>query len=136
MNEHLNKLKGVIVYFEAENMFKNKFGKLCIKPVMLKITKNMKDEYMKHQKILDLFEAQPILTFNEGKKHWLEKDKKKLLYLAVDFTQKEFKGNKYYPSEMFECNNKVNIELIRKNEVKSLIETRFETEVEIHPDEL
>ena len=49
-------------------MFKNKFGKLCIKPVMLKITKNMKDEYMKHQKILDLFEAQPILTFNEGKK--------------------------------------------------------------------
>ena len=32
--------------------------------------------------------------------------------------------------------NKVNIEVIRKNEVKSLIETRFETEVEIHPDEL
>ena len=84
MNEHLNKLKGVIVYFEAENMFKNKFGKLCIKPVMLKITKKS-DEYLKHQKILDLFKVQPILSFNEGKKHWLEKDKKKLMYLSIDF---------------------------------------------------
>ena len=37
---------------------------------------------------------------------------------------------------MFECNNKVNIEIIRKNEVKSLIETRFETEEEINPEAL
>ena len=126
-------LKGLIVYFEAGNMFKNKFGKLCIKPVMLKLTTN-KDEYLKHQKILDLFEAQPILTFNEGKKHWFEKDKTKLLYLVIELKEKEFNSFKYYPSEMFQCTNQKNIELIRKNEIQVPSVQSEIKEIEISPD--
>ena len=140
MNEKFKNIKGIVVYFEAENMFKNKFGKLCIKPVMLKITTSLttlNDEYLKHQKILDLFEAQPVLSFNEGKKHWFEKDKSKLMYLTVDFKLKEYNGIKYYPSEMFQCLVQKNIDLIRKNKV-SIPFSKLEPiiEEEISPDEI
>ena len=137
MKTKYSNLTGLIVYFEAANMFKNKFGKLCIKPVMLKLQLNkIKDEYMKHQLILETFEAQPIISFNEGKKHWLEKDKSKLLYLAIDIDEKEFNGHKYFPSEMLMCSKQKNIDLIRKNEVKiSFIQNEI-VEDEINPDAL
>ena len=137
MNNKIPNIKGAMVYFEGSNMFKNKFGKLCIKPVMLKLTKGLtteKDEYIKHQKILDMFEAQPILSFGEGKTRWLVKDKLKLYYLAVDFKIKEWNGFKYYPSEMFECIVENNIKLIRSNEVHGNESLEHKNEDEIPPD--
>lgn len=129
---------GAIVYFEASNMFKNKFGKLCIKPVMLKVQIGVttdKDVYIKHQKIIDMFEGQPIITFSEGKTRFMPKDKRNLYYLAVDFCIKEYNGIKYYPSEMFECIVKNNIKLIRDNIIKPS-EAKEIIEEEIPPDAL
>ena len=137
MNLKFTNIKGATIYFEGADMFKNKFGKLCIKPVMLKLSKGLtteKDEYIKHQKILDLFEAQPILSFGEGKTRWMVKDKTDLYYLLVDFKIKEWNNFKFYPSEMFKCHVEKNIKIVRDNEVH-FEPTITDQEEEISPDE-
>ena len=64
MNDKYNNPSGVIVYFEASQAFMNKFDKICVKPVMIKVQK-LKDVYIKHEDIIKMFDGQLILTFTE-----------------------------------------------------------------------
>ena len=138
MNDKYNNPSGVIVYFEASQAFMNKFDKICVKPVMIKVQK-LKDIYIKHEDIIKMFDGQLILTFTENRSRHLPRDKQNLYYLTIDFNQKEYNGVTYYKTEMFQSMNTKNIELIRKqiirhNKEGTNTELEFTQEHEIPPD--
>ena len=120
MNDKYNNPSGVIVYFEASQAFMNKFDKICVKPVMIKVQK-LKDVYIKHE---------------ENRSRHLPRDKQNLYYLTIDFNQKEYNGFTYYKTEMFQSMNPKNVELIRKqiNKEGTNTELEFTQEHEIPPD--
>ena len=117
MNDKYNNPSGVIVYFEASQAFMNKFDKICVKPVMIKVQK-LKDIYIKHEDIIKMFDGQLILTFTENRSRHLPRDKQNLYYLTIDFNQKEYNGVTYYKTEMFQSMNPKNVELIRKQIIR------------------
>ena len=148
MNNKYNNPSGAIVYFEASQSFMNKFDKICVKPVMIKVQK-LKDIYIKHEDIIKMFDGQLILTFTENRSRHLPRDKQNLYYLTIDFNQKEYKapygaqgeahGFTYYKTEMFQSTNPKNVELIRKqiirpNKEGANTEQEFIQEHEIPPD--
>ena len=138
MNDKYNNPSGVIVYFEASQAFMNKFDKICVKPVMIKVQK-LTDIYIKHEDIIKMFDGQLILTFTENRSRHLPRDKQNLYYLTIDFNQKEYNGFTYYKTEMFQSMNPKNVELIRKqiirhNKEGTNTELEFTQEHEIPPD--
>ena len=138
MNDKYNRPSGVVAYFEASQSFMNKFGKICVKPVMIKVQK-LKDVYIKHEDIVKMFDGQLVLTFTENRSRHLPRDKQNLYYLTIDFNQKEYNGFTYYPTEMFQSMNPKNVELIRKqiirhNKEGTNTELEFTQEHEIPPD--
>ena len=138
MNDKYNNPSGVIVYFEASQAFMNKFDKICVKPVMIKVQK-LKDVYIKHEDIIKMFDGQLILTFTENRSRHLPRDKQNLYYLTIDFNQEEYNGFTYYKTEMFQSMNPKNVELIRKqiirhNKEGTNTELEFTQEHEIPPD--
>ena len=138
INDKYNNPSGVIVYFEASQAFMNKFDKICVKPVMIKVQK-LKDIYIKHEDIIKMFDGQLILTFTENRSRHLPRDKQNLYYLTIDFNQKEYNGFTYYKTEMFQSMNTKNVELIRKqiirhNKEGTNTELEFTQEHEIPPD--
>ena len=138
INDKYNNPSGVIVYFEASQAFMNKFDKICVKPVMIKVQK-LKDIYIKHEDIIKMFDGQLILTFTENRSRHLPRDKQNLYYLTIDFNQKEYNGVTYYKTEMFQSMNTKNVELIRKqiirhNKEGTNTEQEFTQEHEIPPD--
>ena len=140
MNDKYNNPSGVIVYFEASQAFMNKFDKICVKPVMIKVQK-LKDVYIKHEDIIKMFDGQLILTFTENRSRHLPRDKQNLYYLTIDFNQKEYNGFTYYKTEMFQSMNTKNVELIRKQIIRHNKEgtnterkQEFTQEHEIPPD--
>ena len=138
MNNKYNNPSGAIVYFEASQSFMNKFDKICVKPVMIKVQK-LKDIYIKHEDIIKMFDGQLVLTFTENRSRHLPRDKQNLYYLTIDFNQKEYNGFTYYKTEMFQSMNPKNVELIRKqiirpNKEGANTEQEFIQEHEIPPD--
>ena len=138
MNDKYNNPSGAIVYFEASQSFMNKFDKICVKPVMIKVQK-LKDIYIKHEDIIKMFDGQLILTFTENRSRHLPRDKQNLYYLTIDFNQKEYNGFTYYKTEMFQSMNPKNVELIMKqiirhNKEGTNTELEFTQEHEIPPD--
>ena len=117
MNNKYNNPSGAIVYFEASQSFMNKFDKICVKPVMIKVQK-LKDVYVKHEDISKMFDGQLVLTFTENRSRHLPRDKQNLYYLTIDFNQKEYNGFTYYKTEMFQSTNPKNVELIRKQIIR------------------
>ena len=117
MNNKYNNPSGAIVYFEASQSFMNKFDKICVKPVMIKVQK-LKDIYIKHEDIIKMFDGQLVLTFTENRSRHLPRDKQNLYYLTIDFNQKEYNGFTYYKTEMFQSMNPKNVELIRKQIIR------------------
>ena len=138
INDKYNNPSGAIVYFEASQAFMNKFDKICVKPVMIKVQK-LKDVYIKHEDIIKMFDGQLILTFTENRSRHLPRDKQNLYYLTIDFNQKEYNGFTYYKTEMFQSMNTKNVELIRKqiirhNKEGANTELEFTQEHEIPPE--
>ena len=138
INDKYNNPSGVIVYFEASQAFMNKFDKICVKPVMIKVQK-LKDVYIKHEDIIKMFDGQLILTFTENRSRHLPRDKQNLYYLTIDFNQKEYNGFTYYKTEMFQSMNPKNVELIMKQIIRhdkegTNTELEFTQEHEIPPD--
>ena len=113
INEHKlaeNILK-VKVYYKGTYTFKNKFDQMCIKPIYIIIFTNTKPVYLNHEKLLALFDAQPVISFKSNKARRIPEGKYRLnmFYLTIDFKQQETKeGYKYYPIEIHkETNEKV-----------------------------
>ena len=55
---------GAVLYYEGHDAFKNKYGKICVKPVLIELRKydareftGIKNIYIKHQQILDMFDG-------------------------------------------------------------------------------
>ena len=101
------------IYFDGDEVFKNQFNNTCIKSIFIQLNGEEK-VYLSHKKILETFGGQLIVSFNENSKRKLSKTKGTLFKLIIEFEQKEFGGNKFYPSVIVTCNNKRNIELIRR----------------------
>ena len=98
---------GATLYYEGHDAFKNKYGKICVKPVLIELRKcdgrkcdGIKKIYIKHQQILDMFDGQLVLTFTESKKRSMP-NKKDLYCISMAFDQEEYNGINYYPSETF-----------------------------------
>ena len=130
------------VYFESSDTFKNKFNKICIKPVFITIHQGLpttRNHYLKHEAIINVFHIQPIITFNEHKYTSFTNSNNELLYLSIYFKPKQFNDTQYYPFMISKCIVNKNIELIRKNEIKnepnnsSIFFNSFEDEI---PDDL
>ena len=110
------------VYFESSDTFKNKFNKICIKPVFITIHQGLpttRNHYLKHEAIINVFHIQPIITFNEHKYTSFTNSNNSLLYLSIYFKPKQFNDTQYYPFMISKCIVNKNIELIRKNEIKN-----------------
>ena len=108
------------VYFESSDTFKNKFNKICIKPVFITIHQGLpttRNHYLKHEAIINVFHIQPIISFNEHKYTSFTNLNNSLLYLSIYFKPKQFNDAQYYPFVVFKCVVNKNIELIRKNEI-------------------
>ena len=108
------------VYFESSDTFKNKFNKICIKPVFITIHQGLpttRNHYLKHEAIINVFHIQPVITFNEHKYTSFTNSNNELLYLSIYFKPKQFNDTQYYPFMISKCIVNKNIELIRKNEI-------------------
>ena len=115
MKEHLDdQIKNVTAYFDGDDVFKNQFNNICVKPIFIKVTYDTENKYLSHKKIIEMFGGELVLSFNENNKRKLTKAKNLLYELKIDFQTKEFNGNKYYPSTISTCLNKRNIDMIRK----------------------
>ena len=124
---------GATLYYEGHDAFKNKYGKICVKPVLLELRKydareftGIKNIYIKHQQILDMFDGQLVLTFTESKKRDMP-NKKDLFYISIHFEQEEYNNIKYYPSETFTLlpssnRNKQIIDAVRNQIVRKVPE--------------
>ena len=90
---------GASLYYEGHDAFKNKYGKICVKPVLIELRKCdghvVKKIYIKHQQILDMFDGQLVLTFTESKKRDMP-NKKDLFYISIQFEQEEYNNIKYH----------------------------------------
>lgn len=98
---------GAVLYYEGHDAFKNKYGKICVKPVLIELHKYdghvegcIKNIYIKHQQILDMFDGQLVLNFTESKKRSMPNNKD-LYFISMAFEQEEYNNIKYYPSSTF-----------------------------------
>ena len=107
---------GCSIYFEPNESFKNKFNKECIKPIAIRFNGVYKSFIISHQKVIDLFnKQQPKITFYESYNRKIHQPKitfcesynrkinknASLEYLNISFEQKEYKGQPYYPAEIY-----------------------------------
>ena len=98
---------GATLCYEGHDAFKNKYGKICVKPVFLVLHKydghvdgGIKKIHFKHQQILDMFDGQLVLNFTESKKRSMPNNKD-LYFISMAFEQEEYNNIKYYPSSTF-----------------------------------
>ena len=123
------------VYFESSDTFKNKFNKICIKPVFITIHQGLtttRNLYLKHQGIINLFNIQPVISFNEHKYTSFTNFNNSLLYLSINFKLKQLNDFQYYPFIVSKCIVDKNIKLIRDNEINNSF-NNFEDEI---PDDV
>ena len=124
---------GAVLYYEGHDAFKNKYGKICVKPVLIDLHKYdghvegcIKNIYIKHQQILDMFDGQLVLNFTESKKRGMP-IKKDLYFISIQFEEEEYNNIKYYPSETFTLlpssnRNKQIIDAVRNQIVRKVPE--------------
>ena len=95
-----------LLYFEPNESFKNKFNKTCIKPIAIAFNGLNEKFTISHKKVLELFDnLQPIITFTDSYKRTINK-MEPIQYLNLSFEQKEYKGQPYYPAEIYTSLNK------------------------------
>lgn len=113
-----NSFEQAILYFEGEDTFLNKFDQICCKPIFIQLDSTDNSTYINLKKIEELFETKPIINFHENK--FKKIDKKKLnnmFVLVIDFKIKTLNNPEkttYHSCYVSECQNKRNVEKIRK----------------------
>ncbi|KAK8876424.1 hypothetical protein M9Y10_006631 [Tritrichomonas musculus] len=79
------------LYFEGKDSFNNKYKQLCIKPIFIELfTVSDKKLYIKNKEILEIYEKQLCVSFNESVKRSLPKNKSKQFILNVNFEIQEY----------------------------------------------
>lgn len=115
-NNYTKYKPSIVVYFEAKDVYKNKFG-LSIKPLFIKAN-STPIKCIKFDKILEIFQCQPIICFKENKDRYIpaEENRKDMFSLNISLEQSEFNEIKYYPSFMLHENSgDTNIKKIRNH---------------------
>ena len=103
----------IILYFEKKDVFKNKFNRLCIKPVIIKIIDAVDEKYIfGHKDILKSFNGQPIITCSESYRRYIPKDDKAYIMTIVPEKHNYQDVVDYYPAEMFRIDDKKTKEAI------------------------
>lgn len=110
-----NKFIRAVCYFEGDTAFKNKFNKICCKPLFITLegTNKRNNIYLSYNKINSLFNDSIIITFNNKFELNSKTSQNKIYVLVIEFEQKTYLGTQYYPSHVTVCENKHNIERIR-----------------------
>ena len=103
------------LYFEGNELFKNKYEKQCMKPIFIElIDKKNNSTYISHKEILDIYDGQLVVSYNENNKRKIDPIKKNSLFkMTIYFEKKQFNGNTYYNSIIREVNNTKNRDKIR-----------------------
>ncbi len=108
---------GCNVYFEGNDTYKNKFGKLGIRPVAVEMRGSANNILITHKTLLEYFKGQPVISSSKLWDRLNPADKSKVHVLKVSFTTKEYEGTPYYPAQISILSIKSNIEKIRNQEV-------------------
>ncbi|KAK8836399.1 hypothetical protein M9Y10_039742 [Tritrichomonas musculus] len=132
--EHINNQASDVIsaniYFEGDDMFKNQFKNTCIKPIFIELKcKDDKKKYITYKEIIEQFNGELIISFNESDKRKITKPKGMMFRLFIDFMQKEFNGINYYPSQIISVMNKKNI-----NKIKSQVHKQNYIEEDLPDD--
>ena len=90
----------VILWFEPDRTFTNKYKQYCIKPIALTLSGD-KSLTLTHKTLLDEFDnVQPIISFTKSKLRSIAKIKKeRLAFLSIKIEQNEFDCKVFYPSQ-------------------------------------
>lgn len=113
---NFNDFEGCNVYFEGNDTYKNKFGKLGIRPVAVEM-RGLNNILITHKTLLEYFKGQPVISSSKLWDRLNPADKSKVHVLKVSFTTKEYEGTPYYPAQISILSIKSNIEKIRNQEV-------------------
>lgn len=113
---NFNDFEGCNVYFEGNDTYRNKFGKLGIRPVAVEM-KGLNNILITHKTLLEYFKGQPVISSSKLWDRLNQADKSKVHVLKVSFTTKEYEGTPYYPAQISILSIKSNIEKIRNQEV-------------------
>lgn len=113
---NFNDFEGCNVYFEGNDTYRNKFGKLGIRPVAIEM-KGLNNILITHKTLLEYFKGQPVISSSKLWDRLNPADKSKVHVLKVSFTTKEYEGTPYYPAQISILSIKRNIEKIRNQEV-------------------
>ena len=113
---NFNDFEGCNVYFEGNDTYRNKFGKLGIRPVAVEM-KGLNNILITHKTLLEYFKGQPVISSSKLWDRLNPADKSKVHVLKVSFTTKEYEGTPYYPAQISILSIKSNIEKIRNQEV-------------------
>ncbi len=110
-----NKFIRAVCYFEGDAAFKNKFNKICVKPLFITLEASNKRSniYLNYNKINNLFGDSIIITFNNKFELNSKTSLNKMYLLVIEFEQKTYLDTQYYPSHVVECENQHNIDHIR-----------------------
>ena len=109
----------VVLWFEPDRTFTNKYKQYCIKPIALTLSGNTTTT-LTHMTLLNEFDnVQLIISFTKSKLKTLAKIKKeRLAFLSIETEQKEFEGKVFYPSRTGTTENTKVIERILESKVK------------------
>ena len=105
------------IYFEGNDTYRNKFGKLGIRPVAIEMRGSANNILITHKTLLEYFKGQPVISINKLWDKLNPADKSKIHVLKVSFTTKEYEGTPYYPAQISVLSLKRNIERIRNQRV-------------------
>ena len=93
-------VKFAYLFYKPSDIFENKFSQVCIKPFMIDLIYNDKISKIKriyHNDILDMFNGQLIIKFNDSPNHGDITINEELAYLEVSFTEQRYNGKSFYP---------------------------------------
>ena len=110
-----NKFIRAVCYFEGDVAFKNKYNKICAKPLFITLESvNKKNNiYLNYNKINNLFGDSIIITFSNKFELNSKTSSNKMYLLIIEFAEKTYMDVEYHPSHVIECDNQHNIERIR-----------------------
>ena len=123
----------VILWFEPDRTFTNKYKQYCIKPIALTLSGNHTTT-LTHKTLLNEFDnVQPIISFMKSKLRSIAKIKKeRLTFLSIEIEQKEFDGKVFYPSRIGTTEN---VKVIKKI-LESKVNEELDEDIKDIGDEL
>lgn len=117
INEKFDNVKSAVLYFEKDEAFRNQYDRICVRPVFITLKKETKNINLTNQRIVDIFNGNLVVSFNESSFKKLPKEKDLICELVIKFDGKLFREMVFYETDILICSNKKSIDLIRKQEI-------------------